>query len=316
MNEHRSITVRVPASTANLGSGFDSIGVAFQLYTTVTAQASDHVSFEWKTDALQQANISATDNLIWKAMTDVYEYVGRPLPSLHITVTSDIPLTRGLGSSASAYVAGLKLANEWLDGPLTNQELLHLAAREEGHPDNVGASLFGGVFLGTIDPATGSVCYQTLHFPENWKWIAAIPSYPLSTKEARGILPSAYDKHDVIYNVSRFGLLISAILRADERAMQEGLQDRLHQPYRTDLISGLAPLMSEEKQNGLLGYMISGAGPTVLALVSQSSIITDVKERMEYHLKTQDDGLRVTELDIDRQGAIATSETLSQLAKK
>lgn len=292
--QDEKIIIRVPASTANVGSGFDSIGIAFQLYTTIEVEIADSTQFYWQGEALSGISIADEDNLILKGMERVFCLLKRKRPEFRVTVTSDIPLTRGLGSSASAYVAGLIAANEVLNNPLDDDELLWLATEEERHPDNVGASIFGGIFVASVDWQKKNVCYHRQDFPEEWQWIAAIPSYTLSTTLARNLLPKQYDKEDTIYNLSRYGLLVASLMTGNIEGVARGLEDALHQPYRKHLIPGFEELVKQKDKLSAIGFMISGAGPTVLGLVSnitnQGMVMQKMKELMEvqgHHIAVQ-----------------------------
>jgi homoserine kinase len=278
------IIVKVPASTANVGSGFDSIGIAFGLYATLEIEAAAQTEFIWQGEALAGYIISEEDNLVLKGMDKVYTIAQQQRPHLRVVVNSDIPLTRGLGSSASAFVSGLVAANELLHQPFTDEELLWLATEEEGHPDNVGASIFGGVFMASVDWEKRKVHYHQQSFPKEWQWLAAIPSYKISTSVARQLLPQQYSKKDTIYNVSRYGLFVASLLSGNKKGVSAGLDDCLHQPYRQHLIPGFRELVLQKDELCAIGFVISGAGPTVLGLVDQEAdqehIMLNMKERM------------------------------------
>ncbi|GAA0354945.1 homoserine kinase [Bacillus horti] len=301
----KQVKVRVPASTANLGSGFDAIGVAFQLYTELTLEENDKLEFLWadKGGDIKPFPFVPEENLILKAMKRVASEIGAPLPNLEVIVQSDIPFTRGLGSSAAAYVAGLFAMNEWLKGGLSKDQLLWIAAEEEGHPDNVGASIFGGFFIGAIDWEARRVHYNALKFPEKWTWLAAIPSYTLSTSKARHLLPSTYSKQDALFNLSRYGLLTSSLLTENEQGVILGLNDRLHQPYRQHLIPGFEDLCQKREQLQALGFVISGAGPTVLGLFGRGADLSYAKQQMEQSLSKSGEVVRVEQLMVDQIGA-------------
>jgi homoserine kinase len=296
------IRVKIPASTANLGSGFDSIGIAFQLYITLEVELAEETQFIWKGKELQNLTIRDEDNLILKAIERVYMRFQKKRPHFKMEVTSDIPLTRGLGSSASAYIGGLVVANEWLDRPLSDEDLLWLATEEEGHPDNVGASLQGGVFIGSVDWKKSQVFFHKQQFPQEWKFILAIPSYTLSTSMARDILPKEYSKEDAIFNLSRFGLLISSISSSNKEGVSHGLEDALHQPYRQKLIPGFAELVDRKEELGVIGFTISGAGPTILALIEEQLEIDPIKNEMINALTVESHSVEILVLEVDQNG--------------
>ena len=294
--------VRIPASTANLGSGFDSIGIAFQLYLTVTVEQSETLHFIWRGEELGGLEIGAADNLILQGMKKVSELVDQALPVLRLTVDSDIPLTRGLGSSASAFVAGLVIANECFGSPLTDEQLLWLATEEEGHPDNVGASLLGGILVASVDWQSKKVIYNQISFPEQLAILAAIPKYTLSTTLARDLLPEHYSKQDALFNLSRYGLLVSSLITGNLAGIEQGLEDRWHQPYRQELIPGFQKLVEQRKELGVLGFVISGAGPTILAIIEASANQEYIKESMRRQLTVNGFGLQLTKIEVDHSG--------------
>jgi len=307
---NEKMIVKVPASTANLGSGFDSIGIAFQLYLTLEVQEAETMHFEWKGRDIEDITITDEDNLILQAMMKLFSLRKQQVPNLSIKVTSEIPLTRGLGSSASAYVAGLVIANELLEQPFTKDELFWFATEEEGHPDNVGASIFGGVVLASVNWEEKKVVYHKQSFPENWKWLAAIPSYTLSTAHARNLLPEKYPKSDAIYNLSRYGILVSSILTANKEGMEFGLEDALHQPYRKQLIPGFEQLLAEKKNLGVIGFVISGAGPTVLGLLEREQDHTQVMKYIQEVMTVEQHEVETFIIEVDQQGYTVLREKL------
>lgn len=300
--QHEKLIVKVPASTANVGSGFDSIGIAFQLYTTIEVELADSTQFYWQGEALSGISIAEEDNLILKGLETVFQLLKKKRPELKISVTSDIPLTRGLGSSASAYVAGLIAANEILNNPLSDDELLWLATEEEGHPDNVGASIFGGIFIASVDWQKKHVSYHRQDFPKKWQWIAAIPSYTLATSLARNLLPKKYDKEDAVFNLSRYGLLVASLMTGNTEGLARGLEDALHQPYRKHLIPGFEELIKQKEKLNAIGFIISGAGPTVLGLISKETNQRIVSQKMKEQMEVQGHHITVQPLEVENDG--------------
>jgi len=311
INLGERLSIRVPASTANLGSGFDCIGIAFQLYLYIRAELAEETSFHWKGSELEHIQLKGEENLILKAMNRVYDLLNEKKPTLKVEVESHIPLTRGLGSSASAYVGGLVLANELLQKPLTDEELLWLATEEEGHSDNVGASLFGGLFLGSVDWEKKKVWYHSQPFPSEFSWVAAIPSYPLSTSASRRLLPEQYSKSDTIYNLSRYGILVSCLLTGNRDGLAHGLEDSLHQPYRQKLIPGFSELFSLKESLGVIGFVISGAGPTILALVDKGYNATQLKRVMDQLMRIPNHTLDVVNIEVDQKGYLVERQKIA-----
>ncbi|GEN33058.1 homoserine kinase [Aneurinibacillus danicus] len=264
--QNGKVKVKVPASTANLGPGFDTIGMAFQLYTTITLEVADTTVVR-----LHGPNLSGlpTDksNLIYQIAARVFEKAGLAVPEIIIDVTSDIPLTRGLGSSASAIVGALVAANELAGKPFTTDELYYMATEEEGHPDNVGASFFGGVIVALMEK--DHVPYVRFPVPEHLEAIAVIPEFMLSTEKARDVLPSMYSRQDVVYTASHTGVLVGALVTGNLSLLRTAMKDVFHQPYRVPLVPGLDTILAEAHEHGAVGAALSGAGPTIIALVDK-----------------------------------------------
>jgi homoserine kinase len=300
--QHEKLIVKVPASTANVGSGFDSIGIAFQLYITIEVEVADSTQFCWQGGALNGITIADKDNLILKGLEHVFQLLKQERPEFKVTVTSNIPLTRGLGSSASAYVAGLIAANVILNKPLSDNQLLWLATEEEGHPDNVGASIFGGIFIASVDWEKKNVLYHRQDFPDKWRWLAAIPSYTLSTTHARNLIPEQYSKDATLYNLSRYGLLVASLMTGSSDGVRRGLEDALHQPFRKHLIPGFEELVQLKDKLHAIGFIISGAGPTVLGLVKKEVNQEIVMQKMKELMTVQNHDIAVQPLMVENYG--------------
>ncbi|GAB7386536.1 homoserine kinase [Bacillaceae bacterium] len=259
------IRVRVPASTANLGPGFDTIGMAFQLYTTVTVSPAERTSIRMFGRDVEGIPADKK-NLIYQVMEKVFVAAGEPMPELAITVENEIPLTRGLGSSAAAIIGALIAANRFLATPFSTEEIYRMATELEGHPDNVGASLFGGIVVATMEEK--EVPYIKLLPPEGLRAVVAIPDFPLATEKAREVLPETYPRRDVVHSISHASLLVAALATGRIEWLKKAMQDRIHQPYRASLVPGLERLLREATEYGALGAALSGAGPTLIALVN------------------------------------------------
>jgi homoserine kinase len=259
-----SVRVKVPASTANLGPGFDTIGMAFQLYTTISMRFAKRAQVILHGEELEGLPQNET-NLVYQMAASIFELLGLPVPHLQIEMWSEIPLTRGLGSSAAAIIGGLVGANELAGKPFTKEEIYQLATRVEGHPDNVGASLFGGIVVAAMEDEI--VPFIKIDPHESLKAVALIPNFQLSTEKARGILPAHYSRQDTIYSLSRAGLLVAALAQGRYELLQLAMKDRLHQPYRASLIPGLTTILDNAHLYGALGTALSGAGPTIISLV-------------------------------------------------
>ncbi|OLZ09627.1 homoserine kinase [Sulfobacillus thermosulfidooxidans] len=258
------LLIQVPATSANLGSGLDSLGLALSLYLKLTYCSAPTLTIEPFGEGAEVLPRNE-DNLIWTTASRLYwEMTGSIIPPGHITVSSQIPLSRGLGSSAAAVVAGLLLANALLPEPLSMDRLLHTATAIEGHPDNVAAALFGGFVLVYRD--RNSVIRVNRYTPPALTSLLAIPAYPVPTKDSRAILPPQVSRDDAIFNAQRVALWIHAVSQNDWSVLRDAADDRLHQPYRTVLVEGLDELIRASYDAGAFAATLSGSGPTVMAL--------------------------------------------------
>ncbi|MFD2329754.1 homoserine kinase [Cohnella sp. GCM10020058] len=257
------VVVRVPASTANLGPGFDSLGMALSLYAWVDLAPAERTVVMLHGDHLEGVARDKS-NLIYEVAQSVFERAGIKLPELAIGIRSDIPLTRGLGSSASAIVGALVAANALIGEPLTQDELFQMATALEKHPDNVGASIYGGMIAAAWDGQRA----EAVRFdpPAALRFLAAIPAFELATKSARGVLPRQVAREDAVFNVAHSSLLTAALATGRLDVLRHALRDKLHQPYRAPLIPGMERMLREAPEHGALGAVLSGAGPTLLAL--------------------------------------------------
>jgi homoserine kinase len=248
-------TVRVPASSANLGPGFDTLGLALDIYLECRFASSDSLSIEV---AGRDAASIATDetNLIWRTIAG---YCSQPI---HLQIDNDIPLGKGLGSSAAALTAGVVIANELLGTNWSRAQILNEAARREGHPDNVAACVLGGVTVSAIDD-NGNARAIRLDLPPAINVAVVVPDFTLATSKARAALPECYPREDAVFNIQRVALLVAALAKGSASDFSAALSDRLHQPYREDLVPGLARILAL-RTPGLFGCTLSGAGPSVI----------------------------------------------------
>lgn len=262
----RPVVFRVPASSANLGPGFDALGLALNRYLRVSIQPADATQIE--VAGIDADRIPTTeDNLISRVAAATAKRRRRTLPPYHLKIENEIPLARGMGSSAAAIIAGITcyeaLAGDWL----SEQELFRCAFEFEDHPDNLAAALYGNLVSGAVaaDGDDGTVLVSKLTIPGKISVVLVIPSFELSTGKARAVLPDSYSRADAVYNIQRSAILIAALTTGNWALIREAMRDRIHQPYREQLIPGLAKILALEMK-GLLGIALSGAGPTVLAL--------------------------------------------------
>ncbi|WP_201007632.1 homoserine kinase [Paenibacillus glycanilyticus] len=265
---NRRVIVKVPASTANLGPGFDTLGMALSLYAWIEMSAAETTTFRLYGDQMQGIPTDKS-NLLYKVAQLVFDEAGVSVPELDVAMYSDIPLARGLGSSASAIVGALAAANALIGSPLTDHKLFQLATELEGHPDNVGASLFGGIVVSAWDGERAD--YVRLAPHEKLETLVAIPAFQLATEKARHALPSQISMADAVFNVGRSSLLVAALASGELGLIRHAMRDRLHQPYRAPLIPGMSAILEQACEYGALGAALSGAGPTLIAFVDADS---------------------------------------------
>ncbi|MDP9171904.1 MAG: homoserine kinase [Acidobacteriota bacterium] len=260
--------LRVPGSSANLGPGFDALGIALQIYLECRFSLSPQLSIRVR--GRDAALIPSTeDNLIWQTALAVAARAHRTLPPIALEIINDIPIGKGLGSSAAALTAGVVIAERLLNLGWKPARILDEAARLEGHPDNVAACVLGSIVASAVEPG-GLTRAVRIDMPHNFELAVVIPNYALPTKESRAVLPDCYSKADVIFNIQRAALLIAALATGDSSVFPAALDDRLHQPYRAQLIPGLAEIL-RLRAPGLLGCALSGAGPGVLVFFERGS---------------------------------------------
>jgi homoserine kinase len=252
---------RVPASSANLGPGFDALGLALGVYLTCRFERAERVSI--RASGRDAARIcTGEENLIWQTAVAVAKDVGETLPPIALEIDNDIPIGKGLGSSAAALTAGVVIADHLLGLNWKPHRILDEAARIEGHPDNVAACVLGSIVASAID-AGGVARAVRLEFPARYGIAVVVPDFVLPTTEARAVLPDCYSREDTIFNVQRSALLIAALSTGTTSAFPTALEDRLHQPYRYSLVPGLEEMV-KLRAPGLLGCALSGAGPSIL----------------------------------------------------
>jgi homoserine kinase len=264
------VQFRVPASTANLGAGFDALSLALDRYLTVTVEKAPALRIEASGTNADRISCGE-DNLIYEVARYTAERYLRTLPPFALTIVNEIPLARGMGSSAAAIIAGVTVYELLFDDALNEEEFFRCALHFENHPDNLSTALYGGLTAAGVNDH-GRAMVSRLHVAEGIKGVVVIPSFELSTGEARRVLPDTYSREDAVYNLQRSALTIAALTSGDFRLLREGMRDRIHQPYRAKLIPGLEEILGAELP-GLYGIALSGAGPTVFALADPKHIV-------------------------------------------
>ncbi len=259
------IEVCVPATTANLGPGFDCIGTALTLYNHFRFAPADTVMIRTMG---QDVLAAGRENLVYKAFARAFELLNQPVPGVEITIDTQVPLARGLGSSATAIIGGLLGANALGRLNLSPESLLQIAIAIEGHPDNVVPALRGGCQLSVADQEW-TVC--PLEWHDSLRLVIVVPNFKLSTEMAREVLPETIGRADAVFNVAHVGLLVRALATGNGDWLRVALHDRLHQPYRTRLIPGFSAVQGAALAAGAYGTVISGAGPTLLAFTASDN---------------------------------------------
>ena len=295
------VHVRVPATSANLGPGFDALGLALALYNEVTAAEADSVSVRIEGEGAGRLPPNA-HNVVARAVRHAYEAAGRPFPGVAVTCVNRVPTARGLGSSAAAWVGGLMAGNALLGGPLSRDALLALAAGAEGHPDNVAAALLGGL---TVSCALGDgrVATVSLPVPGGVRWVVLVPEVTSATAEARAVLPQSVPRADAVFNVQRVALLLAALQAGRLDVLGTAFDDRLHQPYRLKLFPWMPAVADAARAAGALGCVLSGAGPSLLAAVRDDGDV--VARSMEGALAAAGVRGRAWAFAVDTEGAVA-----------
>ncbi|HVQ40462.1 MAG TPA: homoserine kinase [Pyrinomonadaceae bacterium] len=302
--EH-SFTVRVPASTSNLGAGFDTFSLALQLYLTVTARISPGADAKCRVTTTGEGStsglLSATeDNLIFRAMSLAAEREGWSLPPVVLDVHNELPLGRGLGSSAAAIIAGITLSSLICNRELDSETVLRYAVEMEGHADNVAAAYHGGWVVSCLK-ADGSVLVVKRPWPVDLKVVVVSPEALLQTAKTRSALPPTIDREDAVHNLQRVALFGAAVELGAYELLWEAMQDRMHQPYRQSLVPGLAEALATRRQPGLVGVALSGSGPSVMALANDH--LAEIGETIANAFRKHDMPATVRLLEIDREGA-------------
>ena len=307
------VSVKVPASSANLGPGFDCLGIALPLYNTITIEETvlpgtgieiNVMSEEENVSDMVFDNIPKDENnIIYKAVEMLYNSIGQEPSELKINIQTGIPITRGLGSSSSIVVGGLLAANKLLGNPADETALLAIATEVEGHPDNVAPAILGGMVLATQE-LDGTLSYCKLKWPEEWDITVCIPDFELSTEIARSILPKEVPMQDAIFNAKHLAMLIQAVNTKDAKLMKVALKDRLHQPYREKLVPGMREIMEAFKhEDGVLGCVLSGAGPSML-VISYKYDLDKIKSTVKDIWELQNIKSEVKTMKVEEQGAV------------
>ena len=299
------IHIRVPATSANMGPGFDSIGIAVELY--------NHIWVEEQTEGLtievkrEQAITVPTDekNLIYKTMKYFYDQKGLKMPGVRIVQEDYIPMVRGLGSSAACIVGGLFAANALAGNICDKDELAQMAAQLEGHPDNSNPAIYGSMVVGAQDAE--KMNHVRLELPDDLIFATMVPDFPVSTADARRVLPDSYTRKDMVFNASRAALLVASMMTGKYENFDMAMEDCVHQPYRAQLIPGMHEIFKHAKEFGAVASYLSGAGSTLMAMVTKDKA-EEFERKMSVYLGTLEHNWDLNLLKADMQGVLVETE--------
>ena len=306
------VSVKVPATTANIGPGFDCLGMALPIYNTITIEETvlpgtgieiNVIAESAAIDELSLEHIPLDENsLVYKAVELLYNSIGQTPSELKINIHSNIPVARGLGSSASVIVGALIAANELLGKPADEVALLSIACEIEGLPDNITPAIVGGLVLSSQED-DGSVIYRKLNWPTEWAITVCVPDFELSTDIARSVLPKEVPMKDAIFNAQRLGMFVQAVNTKDAELMKLALKDRLHQPYRMKLVPGLDKIMDNLRHiDSVLGCVLSGAGSSIL-VISEKNDLDKIRGIVKDTWTDQNIKSDIKTLNIEQTGA-------------
>jgi homoserine kinase len=304
------LSLRLPASTSNLGPGFDCFGLALKLYLTITAKPLSKSTAECRvrtTGSRENAALPTNaTNLIYRAMSFAANRESLKLPPVDLVVHNEIPLASGLGSSAAAIVGGIKLGGMLCQHELSDQAVQNYATEFEGHPDNVAASLYGGFVTSSVT-SEAEVLSVKFDWPPEIRTVVVSPQTQLSTHVARAALPRSMTRTDAVYNLQRTSLFTAALAKGRYELFAEAMRDRLHQPRRESLVPGLREALALPAQKGLLGIALSGAGPSIIALVTEDeeSIAKKIADCFRAHKIRST--IRI--LDVDNEGCTTAQKS-------
>ena len=306
------ISVKVPATTANIGPGFDCLGMALPLYNTITIEETVlpgtgvEINVMSDGDSIDQLSLDQVptdeNSIVYKAVELLYNSIGQTPSELKINIQSNIPVARGLGSSSAVIVGALVAANELLGHPADEVALLTIASEIEGHPDNITPAIVGGLVISSQED-DGSVVYSRLNWPDEWKITVCVPDFELSTDIARSVLPEEVPMKDAIFNTKRMAMFVDAVNKKDSNLMKLALQDRLHQPYRMKLVPGLDNIMDNLRHfDNVLGVVLSGAGSSIL-VISEKNNIDKIHDVVRDTWANQNIKCTIKTLSVENKGA-------------
>lgn len=294
------VKIKVPGTSANIGPGFDTLGLALNIFNEIIVEKKEEgIEIKWD---IPNPNIPLEENLVYVALIHTLKKYKKENLGCTITMSKiDIPISRGLGSSAAAIVGGIYAANYLMDNVLSTNDIVEIATELEGHPDNVAPAILGNMIISVMTDK--KVLYSKINFPEEIKFNVLIPNFKLSTEKARSVLPKSYSTADCISNASRLALMLSFLNEKRFEDLRECLVDKVHQPYRFPLINNSLDIFEKSKELGALGEFISGAGPTLITWVLDNK--EDLyQEELQKYLDTLSDKWEIKNLTINTSGTV------------
>ncbi|MDO4813473.1 MAG: homoserine kinase [Gemella sp.] len=289
------IKVRVPATSANVGCGFDSLGLALKLYTYFTFEEIEAgfelVGFDEK--------FNNENNLVYKTFLYTLEKLGKIVKGVKIGIESNVPVSRGLGSSSTCVVGGIYGAYALLGLPLDRDEIFNIASEIEGHPDNVSPAIYGSLTASCMCD-DGSAMTVNYDIDSRFKFMALVPNFETSTEEARAIMPDSYSKADALYSSTRIGLVLKAFENYDLRTLKKVMGDKIHEPYRRKIIHEYDEVREICQRVDSIAFMISGSGSTLLNVYKNEASAKKVREKLA-SLKSE---WQLLELKVDKKGTV------------
>ena len=293
------LKIKVPASTANMGPGFDVLALSFKLYNEFIFEDSKELIINTPNKRYNNKN-----NLVYRTLVQILEEKGIEAPALKLTMTNEIPISRGLGSSATCILAGVIAANRYLKKKMTTEEIYLKAVAIEGHCDNISSQFFGGLTLSMREE--DRIFYRKANIPSGLLCTALIPDFTLSTKKARAVLPETVSLTDATYNLSHAMLFVESLKNGQFNDLKYFLKNKLHEPYRSSLIPNFDRIIQKAYDLGAYGAFLSGAGPTIMILRKNEE--NSFKKNIQNYLNTLEDQWKAVDLSIDNEGTIISQD--------
>lgn len=295
-----TVKVRVPGTSANMGPGFDSLGLALSVYNYIEAtETNSGLSIEILDSETKEFLPTDEKNLVYKSMKYLFDKVGYQPKGLKLTLKSEVPVTRGLGSSSACIVGGLMCANELSGAKLSKRQIMEMATAIEGHSDNVCAACVGGFTVSVYNK--DEIFYYSHKIEGDLKFLVLIPDYAVTTQKARNTLPGYYPRREVAFNISHASLLVASMVSGNYENLLCAIDDKVHEPYRKVFIDGYQKIYNKLKAYGALGTYISGSGPTLVSVVEADDAEFFLEDISEYMKKTHPTWT-IKLLDVDNEG--------------